>query len=80
MAEIMFLPVCTKCNKIVYACIDVEADVEHYQQYVLPRYNVCPNICPNCGEHFEAIKIPTKLPFDNRRKTNVGCGAERSEE
>ena len=71
MAEIMFLPICTRCNKIVYACIDVEADVEHCQQYMFPRYKVCPNICPNCGEHFETIKIPTKLPFDNRRKTNV---------
>lgn len=76
MAEIMFLPVCTKCNKIVYACIDVEGNFERYRQYMFPSYKVCPNICPNCGEHFEAIKIPTRLPFDNRQKMNVGKGSE----
>jgi len=57
IASIMFMPVCTKCWKIIWQEIDA-------QERMGSMHNISPYECPNCGALFDNITIPTKLPFD----------------
>jgi len=49
--SIKFLPVCTNCRKIIEERIDCEDNI------------VTPRFCPHCNVPFNAIEIPTKIPF-----------------
>ena len=69
MAEIKFLPVCSKCNKIIWEQINYEAQLDKFANsrvYAFCSYAITPYECPYCGEVFESITMPTKLPFDNK--------------
>ena len=58
MAEINFLPVCSNCKQIIHETIDYE---EHADTY--PSYTITPGVCPHCGERFDSITMPRRLPF-----------------
>lgn len=62
MAEINFLPVCSACRAILD---DHEINIEYIDggEKVLPRCQIVPVVCPYCHRTFDAITIPTKLPF-----------------
>lgn len=64
MAEINFLPVCSNCNKVISGNIDCE----EYERMDLSLaismfYEITPRACPNCGEYFDRITMPQRLPF-----------------
>lgn len=68
MAEINFVPVCSNCKKIITTTIDYTIDDENEyttkNNYLIKQYQIKPYRCPYCGEHFEIITMPTKLPFE----------------
>ena len=73
MCEINFLPVCSRCNNVLRGeTIDYESHVdilntpesEPITKILHNCYEITPHKCPFCGEHFETITIPTKLPFE----------------
>ena len=61
IASILFMPVCTKCLKIIWQEIDGRQSVGAICGS--PRY-ISPDKCPHCGTWFNNITIPTKLPFN----------------
>lgn len=64
MAEINFLPVCSNCNKVIHGEIDYEEiDTMDIRLFIHKHWEITPRICPYCGEFFETITMPTKLPF-----------------
>lgn len=62
MAEILFLPTCSKCGKVIKNEVDCQPIFLEARRSYTPCY-VTPNKCPYCGEFFNQILIPTKLPF-----------------
>jgi len=58
MNTILFMPVCTKCLKIIWQTVDCD-----------DKHNIVPDKCPYCGTWFDRIAMPTKLPFDARDYT-----------
>lgn len=84
MAEINFLPVCSNCRAILDDReIDVKSVEERYSEYetlglegkpislkdiLMRQPMIQPYLCPNCGEIFMAITIPTRLPVEPTRK------------
>ena len=67
MADIDFLPVCSKCGSVQWGeIIDVEAQLnETSERYkYCNSYRIYPSYCKKCGERFEQVRIPTKLPFN----------------
>lgn len=69
-AKIEFLPVCSKCHKVIYDKIDYEADIEYHDtdtkgRFATREHWIYPAVCTNCGSHFVGINMPTTLPFDN---------------
>ena len=60
IASILFMPVCTKCLKIIWETIDVQQRVGA----ISAAYDISPDKCPYCGTWFNNIAIPTKLPFN----------------
>lgn len=68
MAEINFLPVCSNCHRILYDReIGVETDIINNEVKPLPMKipysRITPYKCRYCGEYFETVTMPTKLPF-----------------
>jgi hypothetical protein len=67
MAEILFLPTCSKCGKVIKNEVDCQPIfLEARRSYIFPitpYYEITPNKCPYCGEFFDQIVIPAKLPF-----------------
>lgn len=67
MAEILFRPTCSKCNKVICGPVDckrVENEVMgKTTRSIYSHYQVTPILCPWCGEPFETIVIPTNLPY-----------------
>ena len=67
IASILFMPVCTKCLKIIWQeinggqSVDVICDSPRLR---MPTYDISPDKCPYCGAWFNNITIPTKLPFN----------------
>lgn len=82
MAEINFLPVCSNCRAILDDReIDVKSVYERYNEYetwefkeltikdiLMRQPMIQPYLCPNCGEVFTTITIPTRLPVEPTRK------------
>ena len=67
MASIIFMPVCTKCLKIIWQEIDglQSVDVIRDSPRILgATYYISPYNCPHCGALFNSIIMPTKLPFN----------------
>jgi len=67
IASIMFMPVCTKCLKIILQEIDVQqrdCNVFDSPRLMGATYDISPDKCPHCGAWFNNITIPTKLPFN----------------
>lgn len=67
MTRIIFAPVCGKCQKVIKDVISVEeVDVtrEPGKLIKISNYQINPPVCPHCGEAFEAVIMPTKLPVD----------------
>lgn len=62
IASIMFMPVCTKCLKIIWQEVDAPQSVGVIGGS--PKCDISPDKCPHCGTWFNSIKIPTKLPFN----------------
>ena len=69
IAEIHFLPVCSKCNQILWETIDCKEEPPYYvgqrERYYVPNCIISPERCPYCKRPFEKIVMPTKLPFNN---------------
>lgn len=67
-ADIIFLPVCSKCHTVFYGTVDCVPQrivaVDH--RSVHQDYEITPSECPNCKRKFTGIQIPTKLPYTNR--------------
>lgn len=78
MADILFMPVCSNCYKVLPCDIDYEEVVqpvtiskfEH-----IKRYNITPYSCPYCGEKFIRIEMPTRLPYRNTAN-EISIGAK----
>lgn len=66
MATIQFMPVCTKCKKVIFDYIDCNNEVWHMDNVGYVNCQITPYSCPNCGAIFEEVTMPTELPFDNR--------------
>lgn len=67
IASILFMPVCTKCLKIIWQTIEGREKYEIIggsQRYMGVTYDISPSKCPYCGAWFNNIAMPTKLPFD----------------
>ncbi len=67
IASIMFMPVCTKCLKIIRKRIDAWQSVDMVcgsPKIVNAAYDISPDECPYCGALFNNITMPTKLPFN----------------
>lgn len=71
-ATIKFMPVCSKCEQIIWDKIDFKEDPNQIEdkesRNIFKTYSVFPRTCPNCGKIFESIEIPKKLPFNNHKK------------
>ena len=68
IASITFMPVCTKCWKIIWQEIDGRQSVGIVcgsPRLMYPTYDISPDKCPHCGTLFNNITIPTKLPFNS---------------
>lgn len=67
MAEINFVPCCSNCGVKIYDEVGVEYVDELPPNDYLYRRNerVYPHKCPFCGEFFDCITIPSKLPYQN---------------
>jgi len=68
IASIMFMPVCTKCWKIIRQKIDARQSVNIVcgsPRLIDETYDISPDRCPHCGALFNNITIPTKLPFNS---------------
>ena len=67
ITSIMFLPVCTKCLKIIWQEVDMPKRVDiigDSPKLMGAIYDISPDKCPHCGALFNYITIPTKLPFN----------------
>lgn len=70
MADIVFVPICSNCGLPIYMDIEVE-DLDYinsvgltHESKILHHIQISPSVCPNCGEHFELVKMPTRLPYE----------------
>ena len=63
--EINFLPVCKNCHNILFDIpIGINEYVDDYDDNgIVAAKHILPDQCPYCGELFEKITLPTKLPF-----------------
>ena len=67
MADIEFLPVCSCCGKQIKDFINcAPAEPDYIGGYNHVGYMIEPSECPHCGSLFHSIRMPTRLPFDNR--------------
>ena len=67
IASILFMPVCTKCLKIIFQTVDGQeryGSVCGRPQLIGAAYDITPEKCPHCGSFFNNITMPTKLPFN----------------
>ena len=65
IASILFMPVCTKCLKIIWQTVDAKEErVDNGRPFIGSNCEIYPNKCPHCGTWFDHIVIPTKLPFN----------------
>lgn len=61
LAEITFLPVCSRCRKIINKEIKYE---EHYAGSSFYKvHEISPFTCPTCNAFFTSISMPQRLPF-----------------
>ena len=64
-ASIWFMPVCSKCGKILQEPVGIE-----YSETLLPKEQIIkhpliyPSHCPFCGTPFEQIIMARDLPFE----------------
>ena len=68
MAEIIFRPVCSVCSRVLYCDTSItesllEASVNSKEPWLLKSMSIEPICCPDCGETFEKIIMPTRLPY-----------------
>lgn len=77
MAEIRFLPVCSSCRAILddheidyRPCIGEIEQVPDRVRSALD-YEIIPNRCPKCGEHFERIVLYTDVPVPPTRRLTI---------
>ena len=70
MADIVFAPICSNCGLPIYMDINVE-DLDYinsvglsHESKILHHIQISPSVCPNCGEHFTLVKMPTRLPYE----------------
>ncbi len=70
-AAIKFMPICSKCQQIIWDKIDFKEDPDQVEgEASFKTFMTCsisPKTCPNCGRIFESIEIPKKLPFNNQK-------------
>lgn len=62
MANIVFLPVCSVCNAIIYD----EVNYHRREPSMLGLFDnavISPCKCPVCNNSFDKIVMPTKLPI-----------------
>lgn len=64
MADIQFRPVCSNCNSIINDTVNLETQLYMAGYRQRRRCIVRPGFCLKCGEPFEKIIMPTKLPFE----------------
>lgn len=62
MAEINFLPVCSKCKSILKN-VEIDYQFESVNGFLSQAHRITPSKCPVCGCMFEQITMPTGLPF-----------------
>ena len=57
MANIQFVPVCSKCGKRIFDQICYEEIPEHLapSKAIYKQYQISPGYCEACGEPFEQI-------------------------
>lgn len=70
MADIVFAPICSNCGLPIYMDINI-TDLDYMNSFglthetrILHHIQISPSVCPNCGKHFELIKMPTQLPYE----------------
>lgn len=68
MAEIIFRPVCSACGKVLYCDVNIiesllEPPVNNKELWVTKSVEIEPRCCPHCGETFERVVMPTRLPY-----------------
>lgn len=64
MVSIAFLPVCSRCKSIIYDEVNCSQDEIILMSSGAPLLPyISPFKCPNCGEVFDRIVMPTKLPI-----------------
>lgn len=70
-AAIKFMPICSKCQQIIWDEIDFKEDPDQVEGEasfkIFMTCSIFPKTCPNCGRIFESIVIPKKLPFNNQK-------------
>lgn len=52
MASIIFMPVCSKCMKIIYERVGAGRIGQSFDEYYIN-----PSKCPYCGEMFDRITV-----------------------
>lgn len=75
MAGIVFRPTCSKCQKILKNAV-VDIQILPIIDYRMIRYvrdfQIGPEKCPYCGEHFEKIVMPNNdLPVKDSDLTGI---------
>lgn len=61
MANIVFLPVCSDCNAIIFDEVDYRRELlERFDSTIINQV-ITPYKCPVCGKLFNKIVMPTKL-------------------
>ena len=83
MSKILFVPVCSKCERIIRSTVDYEVDgmnIDGSKSSFIRNGVIVPERCHFCGARFDSISMPTKLPFDPDQffyadNTCIVCGA-----
>ena len=64
MAEIKFVPICSKCKQIVHEEVNITyKDVTHKAFVVYKIESIHPIKCSHCGTYFDSITMPINLPY-----------------
>lgn len=68
MTKIIFRPVCNACGGVLYCDVGIiesplEIPVSNKELWVAKSTEIEPRCCPHCGETFERIVMPTRLPY-----------------
>lgn len=68
MAKIIFRPVCNACGGVLYCDVNVtenllEVPANNKEPCMSKSIEIEPTYCPHCGETFDTILLPTRLPY-----------------